>query len=176
MCLPGSNAQHQVGTSATEKGVSLFVDTAEATLARTTKFRDQHVELLQLAADLGGCCLDFQQLAESGTRAAACLNRLMGKLVLHLSVEDRVFYPELSASKDAGVAELAKRYAREMQGTAKAVTAYGAKWGTAGSIRQNPASFVAETREVIRILSDRITRENEELYTAADRVEGAAFV
>jgi hypothetical protein len=138
-------------------------------LARTTKFREQHVELLQLAAELS------VQLANSGTRAAACLNKLIGKLVLHLSAEDRVLYPELGGSKDPGVADLAKRYAREMHGTAKSVTDYAAKWGTATSIRQDPAGFISETRAIISILGDRIKRENQELYAAADRIEGAVF-
>lgn len=99
----------------------------------------------------------------------------MGKLVLHLGAEDKVLYPELAAHKDASVAAMAKRFSVEMQETAKAVVAYNNKWGTPTAIKSNATEFIAETRNVLRILADRIKRENQELYAAADKTEGRTF-
>ena len=128
-------------------------------MARTDRFRMQHNELL--AAD--------------GAAARSCLARLMGKLTMHLSTEDKVLYPELAASKDAAVATLAKRFSTEMRSTAAVVTTYNNKWHTPTAIKADPKSFITESKQIIAALADRIKRENNELYAAADRSEGAAF-
>lgn len=143
-------------------------------MARTDRFREQHNDLLKIAGELQSL-LNVAELAQDATKARSCLGALMGKLVLHLTTEDKVLYPELVAHKDATVAALARRFAVEMQATTKAVVAYNNKWSTPSAIKTNAAEFVAETKNVLRILADRIKRENQELYAAADRLEGAAF-
>lgn len=143
-------------------------------MARTDKFREQHNDLLKIAGELQAL-LDVAALSKDGTPARTCLGKLMGKLVLHLSTEDKVLYPELTTHKDLKVATLAKRFAKEMEGTTKAVVAYNEKWGTPSAIKANAALFVTETKQVIQILGDRIKRENQELYAAADRIEGTSF-
>lgn len=143
-------------------------------MARTDKFREQHNDLLKIAGELQAL-LDVAALSKDGTPARTCLGKLMGKLVLHLSTEDKVLYPELTTHKDVNVATLAKRFAKEMEGTTKAVVAYNEKWGTPSAIKANATLFVTETKQVIQILGDRIKRENQELYAAADRIEGTSF-
>lgn len=143
-------------------------------MARTDRFRDQHNELLTIAAELKALLVPAD-LAADGSKARACLGRLMGKLVLHLTTEDKVLYPELSAHKDAGVAAMAKRFAAEMKVTTQAVVAYNETWSTPSAIKSNPKGFIDETQNVLKVLADRIKRENQELYTAADKIEGKAF-
>ncbi|MCC6246515.1 MAG: hemerythrin domain-containing protein [Rubrivivax sp.] len=137
-------------------------------MARTDKFREQHKELLALAGELEKL-LDVRALTADGRPARSTLGRLMGKLVLHLGVEDQVLYPELTRSKDARVADMARRFAKEMESTSKAVVAYSQKWSSGPLISEKPDDFVRETRAVLRTLGDRIRRENEQLYAAADR-------
>lgn len=62
-----------------------------------------------------------------------------------------------------------------MENTSKAVVAFNAKWSTPSAIKANAALFVDETKQVLRILADRIKRENQELYAAAEKAEGKAF-
>lgn len=143
-------------------------------MARTDRFRQQHNDLLKIAGDLQAL-LNPADLAKDGTKARSCLAVLMGKLVLHLTTEDKILYPELVANKDGAVSALARRYSAEMQVTTKAVVAYNDKWATPSAIKTNPKDFVSETRAVLNILADRIKRENNELYAAADRIEGKAF-
>lgn len=143
-------------------------------MARTTKFREQHNDLLKVAGELKAL-LNVNDLAKDGGPARKCVGALMGKLVLHLSTEDKVLYPELESNKDPAVANMARRFSSEMKTTAKAVTAYNEKWATPSAIKAQPAEFVAETEKLIQILADRIKRENQELYATADKVEGAAF-
>jgi len=143
-------------------------------MARTDRFREQHDELLSLAKQLKAQ-LNAAQLAQDGSTARTALAKLMGKLTLHLSAEDRVLYPELAGHRDPTVAAIAKRFASEMKDTAKAVTSYNQKWATPSSIKANPSDFIKETDQVLKVLADRIRRENTEFYAAADRTEGANF-
>lgn len=99
----------------------------------------------------------------------------MGKLTLHLSAEDRVLYPELTTHADPHVAKLAQRFAAEMKTTATQVMAYNDRWATPSSIKADSQGFIKETQQVLAVLSDRIKRENQELYAAADKVQGQTF-
>lgn len=143
-------------------------------MARTDRFRQQHNELLALATELQAL-LNEDALSKDGGSARACLSALMGKLTMHLSTEDKVLYPELEGHKDPAVAALAKRFSSEMKTTTTAVLAYNSRWATPTAIRGNARIFIKETKEVIGILAERIKRENQELYAAADRSEGKAF-
>lgn len=143
-------------------------------MARTDRFRQQHNELLTLATELQAH-LREDALSKDGSAARTCLNKLMGKLTMHLTTEDKVLYPDLEAHKDPAVATLARRFAVEMKSTTAAVVAYNNRWATPSSIKANARAFIKETKDVIGILADRIKRENQELYAAADRCEGSAF-
>lgn len=143
-------------------------------MSRTQKFRTQHAEILQVAGELQQH-LKPSLLADDATPARACLSRLMGKLTMHLAAEDKVLYPELCHHADATVATLAKKFATEMQSTAPAVTTYNGKWSTPSAIKAQPSQFIAETQQILKVLGDRIRRENQELYATADRLEGQAF-
>ncbi|HEY8585815.1 MAG TPA: hemerythrin domain-containing protein [Rhodanobacter sp.] len=135
-------------------------------MARTTRFREQHVEILQLASELRK--IGPEELAKDAVAARSLLSKLIGKLSLHLAVEDRSLYPELQKSADPNVANMAKRFENEMGGLADAVMAWGKRWPTPVAIQAQPARFVAETTEVVDALKNRILREHQELYPALD--------
>lgn len=143
-------------------------------MARTDKFRQQHNELLALAHELQAL-LNEEALSTDGSAARRSLGNLMGKLLMHLSIEDKVLYPDLEGNKDPAVATLARRFASEMKTTAANVVAYNSRWATPSQIKENAHQFIKETKDVIKILADRIKRENQELYAAADRSEGKSF-
>lgn len=138
-------------------------------MARTDKFRAQHDELLTLASDLQAT-LNESQLAVDASASRSVLSKLMGKLTMHLAAEDKVLYPDLQSSSDPAVVGLAKRFADEMSGVAPTVVAFNEKWATPSAIKANPASFIAETKNILGVLGNRINRENRELYAAADRM------
>lgn len=143
-------------------------------MARTDRFRAEHNQLLDLAKQLQNH-LNPVTLAQDATEARSCLGKLMGRLVLHLSTEDKMLYPEFAACKDPKVAALGRRFATEMASTVPVVTAYNDKWATPSTIKRDPKAFIAETQKILGVLGDRIRRENTELYAAADLVEGRAF-
>lgn len=143
-------------------------------MSRTERFRQQHNEMLALATELQSL-LNESALSKDGTAARVCLGKLMGKLTMHLSIEDKVLYPALEVHNDPTVAALARRFASEMKSTTPAVLAYNVRWATPTAIKENASVFVKETKNVIGILAERIKRENQELYAAADRSEGGAL-
>ncbi|HEV7122042.1 MAG TPA: hemerythrin domain-containing protein [Rhodanobacter sp.] len=137
-------------------------------MSRTARFREQHVEILRLAAELQR--IPEPQLRENAGPARKALSNLLGKLTLHLAVEDRSVYPQLQSSPNAAVANMAKRFEQEMGGIAAKVQAWGNSWPTPGAIQADPRRFITETADIITILKQRMQRENLELYAAADAI------
>lgn len=143
-------------------------------MARTDKFRQQHVELQSLVSELEKQ-LNPLTLAQDASSARSILSKLIGKLTLHLSAEDKILYPDLMASSDSKVSALAKTFANEMKSTASVVVAYNQKWSTASVIKANPNDFIKESKKIITALDDRIKRENNQLYAIADKSIGIAY-
>jgi hypothetical protein len=143
-------------------------------MARTDRFRQQHCDLLGMATQLQGL-LSPAALAADATPARTILSKLIGSLNLHIAAEDKILYPELAAHKDPTVSAIAKKFAVEMKSTAGAVVAYNTKWATATAIKADPEGFVRDSKAIVAALADRIKRENNELYAAADKIEGKVF-
>ena len=135
-------------------------------MARTTKFREQHVDILRLASELQK--FGPEQLFRDAAAARSLLSRLLGRLSLHLAIEDRSLYPELKKSTDAKIASMGKRFETEMGGVADRMLAWGKHWSTPAAIQAQPDRFVAETAAIVATLKNRIHRENQELYPALD--------
>lgn len=137
-------------------------------MSSTVRFREQHVEILRLAADLQG--VPEQQLRENAGPARKILSNLLGKLTLHLAVEDRSVYPQLQRSPNAAVASMAKRFEKEMGHIAGNVQAWSKSWPTAAVIQAEPRRFITETADIVTALKKRMQRENLELYAAVDAI------
>ena len=91
----------------------------------------------------------------------------------HLKAEDWVLYPPLLASNDAQVAGVARRFVDEMGGLAQAFSTYIERWD-ALSIESDWPRYQRESRGIVEALTNRILRENRELYPLLERVERAA--
>lgn len=130
----------------------------------TDKFRTQHNDILEVAGQITA------ELNSTGDAAAlrSLLSNLAGKLNFHLAMEDKALYPRLLDRHDSQVSALATKFMDEMGGLGQAFTAYNSKW-QASAIRSEPAQFTKETQQVFAALTQRIVRENRELYPLADR-------
>jgi iron-sulfur cluster repair protein YtfE (RIC family) len=129
----------------------------------TDKFKKQHAEILAVAKEV------TQELAGKADPAALrkMLSNLAGKLNFHLAMEDQALYPRLMERKDTEANAVATRFMNEMGGLGQAFTAYNSKWQVS-AITADPAGFANETRAVFAALTQRIARENRELYPLAD--------
>lgn len=136
-------------------------------MAITDNFRRQHVELGD-AVRLIEAMLDPQKLAAGAGEARRLLSSLMGKLSIHLAMEDKSLYPRLEQHADATVRDTAKRFAGEMSGVKPTVEAFGRKWSEA-QIRADAAGFCAEAKQFFGVLADRIKREETQFYVLVDK-------
>ena len=141
--------------------------TREDSVGYTDKYRQQHVELAAMANDLKQAA-ERARTDEDCARVRADLSRFAGKLMVHLSMEDKSMYPRLAEHEDATLRATAASFAQEMGGIAQAFSTYSSKW-TASAIKADPSAFAAETRNVVQVLHNRIQRENTTLYPLVDR-------
>ena len=129
----------------------------------TDKFRTQHTEILQVAKEM------TEQMR--GQPDAAVLRKLLsnlaGKLQVHLAMEDQALYPRLQSASDPKVKAMANQFMAEMGGLRGAFAAYNSKWQLS-AIRADHAGVAEETQAVFAALTQRIARENRELYPLAD--------
>jgi hypothetical protein len=136
-------------------------------MSRTHRYRHQHTEIMRLATQLGDHLVP-SQLAADGAEARRILSELSGKLIVHLAAEDNLLYPQLLNSRDLAARKLARRFLNEMGPLADAFKDYAVRWGILKRIQSKPEQFAEETQAIIKTLSERILRENTELYPLAD--------
>jgi hemerythrin-like domain-containing protein len=128
----------------------------------TEPLRKQHAEIVEAVREIDAG-LDPQRLVKSAGEIRSRLSALIGKLSIHLAIEDKSLYPSIEKHADARVREIGVKYASEMAGVKPAVEAFSRKWSEA-AIAKDAAAFCAETKKLFAVLADRIKRENTELY------------
>ena len=135
------------------------------------KLCQEHAELMEIAGKLS----TIIELARPPAMSELFTLRreLSFTLIAHLKGEDWVLYPQLFASTDAYVAKTAQEFSYEMGGLAEAYVDYVDKWN-AHSIEEDWAGYCADTRGVLEALTQRITRENRELYPLLEMLHKAA--
>lgn len=138
-------------------------------MQKTDRYRQQHDELLEIATEISGY-LQESRVATEAPKVRSLLSRLLAKLKIHLAMEDKNLYPQLLNCGDQKVVSIAKTYLDEMSGIGKAVTEYQQKWASPMHIQNAPKDFIEHTKGIFAALKERIDKENNELYIAADAV------
>jgi len=135
-------------------------------MAASDTYRKQHAELVEIVRSIE-VLLDPAKLATAATETRNLISKLLGKLSIHLAMEDQSLYPRLIQHADKSVREIAKRFATEMGGVKPSVESFGRKW-TEAELRANPTAFCDEAKKLFVVLADRIKRENTQLYPLLD--------
>ncbi|MBA3936588.1 MAG: hemerythrin domain-containing protein [Planctomycetes bacterium] len=131
-------------------------------------FRRQHALLLNLSERLKSVSSD--NLWMRYTEARHLLETIAAHVRVHLEAEDEGLYRELGRSPTASVRETSERFAREMGGLKEVFASFERTWSE-NAIWSNPTGFAAEWAVVMEALSNRIEREERELYPMADSLE-----
>lgn len=92
------------------------------------------------------------------------INIISGKLKVHLLNEDKHLYPYLLNSSDAALNMFGKKYSEEMKEVSKGYEDYKSKYNTSSKIKQNIEEFKEDTKRIFGALSNRVEREEKELY------------
>ena len=126
------------------------------------KFKHQHVKILESISTL-------RRLARSGVAAnakeiAQLIVAMSSTIKLHLAVEDQSLYPALQRSGDAELARIGERYKQEMSGLCSAYEGFAHRWNHTDGLVRDEEGFRADANNVLRLLQERIQRENQEFY------------
>lgn len=131
------------------------------------QFRRQHAEIVEVVKQIEAY-LAPGKLPAGAPEARKLLSTLVGKVGIHLSMEDQVLYPRLKAHADKDLRETAERFDAEMSQIKAAFLAYNGKWQEQ-AIKADAAGFAAATKSIFAALANRIQRENTVLYPLADK-------
>lgn len=138
-------------------------------MAKSDMFRRQHQELLELVKQMEAM-LQVSTLPTKAKEVRTLLSTLIGKLNVHLAMEDQSLYPSLKAAPDEKLRNLGRRFVDEMGGIKSAVEAFSKTYGGATAIAAAPDAFVKGINDLFAVLRKRIKREDDELYPALDRL------
>jgi hemerythrin-like domain-containing protein len=136
-------------------------------MSKTAQFRRQHGEIVEIVGQIEAC-LAPGKLPAAAAAVRSALSTLAGKLSIHLSMEDQSLYPRLKAHADKELRETAAKFDTEMSSIKAAFLAYNRKWSEQ-AIKNDPAGFAGETKQIFAALASRIQRENNVLYPLADK-------
>ena len=140
-------------------------------MATIQHLREEHAHLVRIVGQLAEC---ISRPAPPPTAELFAVRReLNATLIGHLKAEDWILYPMLLASGDPATAKTARQFMDEMGGLAAAFLAYADKW-SASAIDRDWDGYRSESQAIIEALTQRILRENRDLYPLAEREKKAA--
>jgi hemerythrin-like domain-containing protein len=135
-------------------------------MAHIAAYLKQHAELLGIAGQISEK-LNIEAIENDIKSIVDLLTVFSLKLFFHLSMEDKVLYPNILNSPVDGARETAQKFIEEMGGISETFKTYRDKWSTSLAIQANPDRFISETNSLLTALGNRISREEKELYILA---------
>ncbi len=136
--------------------------------SHTERYRSQHDELVAIVTSLTKN-LTPEYVKANASPIKEALNILAGKVGIHLALEDQALYPRLLAHDNQTLRAQAQKFKDEMGGIRTTFDAYIKRWATSILIMNGADSFISDTNNLISVLGDRISRENDGLYTLIDQ-------
>lgn len=92
------------------------------------------------------------------------INTITGKLKVHLLNEDKYLYPHLMNNTNITLNISGKKFFEEMKKVTIKYENYKSNYNTPSKVKQNIEAFNKDTKQIFKILMDRIQREENELY------------
>lgn len=142
-------------------------------MAKSGNFRKHHQDLRQFAEQISQLLLNPAQLRADGMalrQLSGLLAELTRRLTIHLSFEDIVLYPRLLRDSEGPARSVAQKYHNDVGGLAKLYEQYRQKWSTPEAIQADPEQFSSESRRIFEMLTQRIEKEENELYPLYDKL------
>ncbi len=132
------------------------------------KLKHQHQDII-------GAISALRTLAQAGVaQNAADIARLVvnmsSTIMLHLAVEDQALYPALRRGGNPELARMGQQYQEDMGPIAQAYDAFARRWNRPESVRSDEQGFRDDANRVLRMVHERMQRENRDFYP---RIEAA---
>ncbi|HBQ85964.1 MAG TPA: hypothetical protein DD811_05740 [Syntrophomonas sp.] len=128
-----------------------------------TNLRRQHSEIMSMAKYILDN-IEKRTIHQNIQEIVKTMNVMAGKLKVHLMNEDEYLYPQLLNHSDAALQAFGRKYAEEMKEVTGAYADYKSRYNTTTKIENNIDGFNQETKQVFKVLANRIDREEKELY------------
>jgi hemerythrin-like domain-containing protein len=126
------------------------------------KYKHQHVSILGGIQRLRELTHDgIQKHAEDIARGIVSMSSI---IKLHLAVEDRALYPALQKSSNTDLAHMGQRYQNEMGTIAQEYEKFSRRWNQPESLQQDPEAFRRDANHVLRMVYERVQKENRDFY------------
>ncbi|WP_031513310.1 hemerythrin domain-containing protein [Desulfofalx alkaliphila] len=123
----------------------------------------QHQEIAQVIKDIEAI-INQKDIEQESFNLSFKIGLLAGKLLTHLSSEDKYLYPALVSHAHSKVQETAKRFKNEMGNLANDFTNYKKTYMIANNIKKNPSQFAKDTATVFNAIKKRVEAEEKNLY------------
>jgi len=130
------------------------------------KFKQQHIEILGCVAALRN--FSREGIGENAAEISNLIISMSSIIKLHLSVEDKILYPALQSGNNSVLAKMGKQFQDEMGAIALAYMNFARNWNTAASVFRDPEGFRSEANRVLKILHNRMLKENTDFYPAIE--------
>ncbi|MES2879118.1 MAG: hemerythrin domain-containing protein [Pseudomonadota bacterium] len=130
------------------------------------KFKHQHVDIIDCIAALRKA--SREGISENAAEIARLIISMSSIIKLHLAVEDQVLYPALRSGNNAVLARMGQKFQDEMGAIASAYMAFARRWNSAANVAHEPEGFRADANQVLKLLHDRMQKENTVFYPAIE--------
>lgn len=132
-------------------------------MANVINLKRQHTEITELVRAIKEL-INKNNIENEANEIAKNINILSGKLKIHLNSEDRFLYPELLNNKNDKLKSMARGYIKDMADISSVFMKYKDKFNTKSKIIVDIDKFKKESEQIIKVLSNRINKEDRELY------------
>jgi DUF438 domain-containing protein len=127
-------------------------------------FKRQHEEIYDIISALKVSIGAVNTLEAEAFEISKKINTLAGKLKVHLGNEDRYMYPYILEKGSAELKSVAQAYVVEMGTISNVFSDYKNRFDTRSKIISDTKEFVKETAKILKVLEDRIKKEDSNLY------------
>ena len=132
-------------------------------------YLDKHAHIKEELSAIS-TLIDSKITPDTAEQIADRINHLSGMLLMHLASEDKYLYPALLASNNSEIKTLTEKYMKEMGSIAASYTSLKEKYHTPSAILENTPEFITSAMAIIPAITERIAREENELYVYAAKL------
>ena len=111
------------------------------------KFSRQHEEIKEELVFFIDISINKNNYEENLSEIALHINKLSGKLIIHLGSEDKFLYPDLLETENLELRNMAKEYIDEMGNISEKFKVYKDKNNTKTKILNNNDKFIIEKKK-----------------------------
>ncbi|WP_070000253.1 hemerythrin domain-containing protein [Cellulosilyticum sp. I15G10I2] len=123
----------------------------------------QHREICEAINEIKSF-IGKNNIEQDSGEIAKLISLLAGKLKIHLQSEDRFLYPSLLNNSHSEIKQIAEIFIRDMGMISTDFEKYKEQFNTRNKIINNKERLKKETDVVFKILTDRLNKEDSQLY------------